>query len=51
MRSQQAELGFSVDRNEVSIICPDPEEVIHVSAASKHEIAGRILDRVREVLK
>ncbi|MEE9278754.1 MAG: bifunctional phosphopantothenoylcysteine decarboxylase/phosphopantothenate--cysteine ligase CoaBC [Myxococcota bacterium] len=47
----RADIGFSVDRNEVSIIGPDPEEVIHVPAASKREIAGRILDRVREVLK
>lgn len=47
----RSDIGFGVDRNEVSIIGPDPQEVIHVPAASKSEIAARILDRVREVLK
>ena len=47
----RSDIGFGVDQNEVSIIGPDPLEVIHVPCASKREIAGRILDRVREVLK
>jgi phosphopantothenoylcysteine decarboxylase/phosphopantothenate--cysteine ligase len=47
----RSDIGFDVDQNEVSIIGPDPLEVIHVPSASKREIAERILDRVREVLK
>lgn len=47
----RSDIGFGVDRNEVAIIGPDPQEVIHVPAGSKDEIAQRILDRVREVLK
>ena len=45
------DIGFDVDRNEVSIVGPDPEEVIHVPAASKTEVAERILDRICEVIK
>ncbi len=47
----RSDIGFGVDQNEVSIIGPDPLEVIHVPFAAKREIAQRILDRVREVLK
>ncbi len=47
----RSDIGFGVDRNEVAIIGPDPQEVIHVPAGSKNEVAQRILDRVREVLK
>ena len=47
----RSDIGFGVDRNEVAIIGPDPQEVIHVPAGSKNEVAQRILDRVRELLK
>ena len=47
----RSDIGFGVDQNEVSIIGPDPLEVVHVPYASKRDIAARILDRVREVLK
>jgi phosphopantothenoylcysteine decarboxylase/phosphopantothenate--cysteine ligase len=47
----RSDIGFGADRNEVAIIGPDPQEVIHVPAGSKDEVAQRILDRVREVLK
>lgn len=47
----RADIGFGTERNEVEIIGPDPQEVIHVPSASKNEVAGRILDRIREILK
>ncbi len=47
----RSDIGFGADQNEVSIIGPDPLEVIHVPFALKREVAERILDRVREVLK
>ncbi len=47
----RSDIGFDVDRNEVSIVGPDPEEIVHVPAASKAEVASRILDRVCEVIK
>ncbi len=47
----RADIGFGTEQNEVEIIGPDPQEVIHVPSASKNEVAGRILDRIREVLK
>ena len=45
----RSDVGFDVDRNEVWIVGPDPEDVLHVPAAPKREIAARILDRVRQV--
>jgi phosphopantothenoylcysteine decarboxylase/phosphopantothenate--cysteine ligase len=43
------DIGFNVDRNEVWIVGPVTSEVVHVPAATKREVAARILDRVREV--
>jgi phosphopantothenoylcysteine decarboxylase/phosphopantothenate--cysteine ligase len=41
--------GIGTDLNEVSIIGPDPGEVVFVAEAPKEEVARRILDRVEEV--
>jgi phosphopantothenoylcysteine decarboxylase/phosphopantothenate--cysteine ligase len=45
----RSDVGFDVDRNEVWIVGPDREDVLHVPAAPKREIAARILDRVHQV--
>jgi len=45
----RADIGFDVDRNEVSIVGPRPEDVVPVAKASKLEVAERILARVLEV--
>jgi phosphopantothenoylcysteine decarboxylase/phosphopantothenate--cysteine ligase len=45
----RSDIGFDVDRNEVEIIGPSPDQVVHVPAAAKAEIAARILDRVEEI--
>ncbi len=41
--------GFDVDRNEVWIVGPGRDTVVEVAAASKREVAARILDRVAQV--
>jgi phosphopantothenoylcysteine decarboxylase/phosphopantothenate--cysteine ligase len=43
------ETGFDSDRNEVAIVGPGPDQVVHVAAAPKPEVAARILDRIQEV--
>lgn len=43
------DVGFNVDRNEVWIVGPREDAVVHVPPASKPEVAGRVLDRVSEV--
>ena len=43
------DVGFDVDQNEVWIVGPDPEEVVHVPIADKREVAARILERIREL--
>ena len=43
------DLGFDVDRNEVWIVGPARSDVTHVPAAAKHDVAARILDRIREI--
>ena len=45
----RSDIGFDVDRNEVEIIGPSSDQVVHVPAAAKAEIAARILDRVEEI--
>lgn len=45
----RADIGFDVDRNEVLIVGPGPEDVRELAFAPKTEIAARILDRVLEV--
>lgn len=45
----RADIGFDVDRNEVVIVGPLPEDVREVPAAKKAEIAASILARVLEV--
>jgi len=45
----RADIGFDVDRNEVLIVGPRPEDVRAIPLAEKAEIAARILDRVLEV--
>ncbi len=43
------DVGFDVDRNEVWILGPGHEDVEPVPAATKREVAERILDRIRRV--
>ncbi len=45
----RSDVGFDVDRNEVWILGPGHEDVEPVPAASKREVAERILDRIRRV--
>lgn len=45
----RSDTGFDVDRNEVWILGPGHEDVEPVPAASKREVAERILDRIRRV--
>jgi phosphopantothenoylcysteine decarboxylase/phosphopantothenate--cysteine ligase len=42
-------LGIEAERNEVWIVGPEPDTVVHVPAAAKSAVADRILDRVREI--
>ncbi len=41
---------FNIDTNEVYIIDPK-RDVLHIALTSKREIAGRLLDRVRDRIK
>ena len=45
----RADIGFDVDRNEVLIVGPRPEDVREIPLAQKADIAASILDRVLEV--
>ena len=45
----RTDTGFDVDRNEVWILGPCVDDVSAVPAASKREVAARILDRIRQV--
>ena len=45
----RSDIGFDVDRNEVSIVGPRAEDVVRVPAASKLKVAERILARVLDV--
>jgi phosphopantothenoylcysteine decarboxylase/phosphopantothenate--cysteine ligase len=45
----RADIGFDVDRNEVLIVGPGPEDVREVPISQKGEVAARILERVLEV--
>ena len=45
----RTDLGFDVDRNEVWIVGPARGDVTHVPPAAKHDVAARILDRIREI--
>ncbi len=45
----RADIGFDVDRNEVVIVGPGPDDVREVPIARKSEVAACILDRVLEV--
>ena len=45
----RADIGFDVDRNEVLIVGPKPEDVREIAISQKAEVAARILDRVLEV--
>ena len=46
-----AETGIGSDRNEVWIMGPTRDDVVHVPAAPKAEVAARILDRIGEHLR
>jgi phosphopantothenoylcysteine decarboxylase/phosphopantothenate--cysteine ligase len=45
----RSDIGFDVDRNEVVILGPGPDDVREVPEGPKAEIAARILERVLEV--
>ena len=45
----RSDIGFDVDRNEVVILGPEPEDLREVPVGPKAEIAARILERVLEV--
>ena len=45
----RTDTGFDVDRNEVWILGPHVDDISAVPAASKREVAARILDRIRQV--
>ncbi len=45
----RSDIGFEVDRNEVDLIGPGPDDHVHVPPGSKREVARRILDRVQEL--
>ncbi|MFI5314912.1 MAG: bifunctional phosphopantothenoylcysteine decarboxylase/phosphopantothenate--cysteine ligase CoaBC [Myxococcota bacterium] len=47
----RSDIGFDVDRNEVAILGPAPDDLREVPAGPKSEIAVRILERVLEVRK
>jgi phosphopantothenoylcysteine decarboxylase/phosphopantothenate--cysteine ligase len=45
----RADIGFDVDRNEVTIVGPGPGDIEAVPLASKLEVAARVLARALEV--
>jgi len=45
----RTDTGFDVDLNEVWILGPGPDDADEVPAATKREVAHRILDRIRQV--
>jgi phosphopantothenoylcysteine decarboxylase / phosphopantothenate---cysteine ligase len=45
----RSDIGFDVDRNEVVILGPGPDDLREIPAGPKTEIAERILERVLEV--
>ncbi len=45
----QAHVGIGAEDNEVWIVGPGPDAVVHVPTASKREVAARILERVAEL--
>ncbi len=45
----RTDAGFDVDRNEVWILGPGHDDVQEVPAATKREVAERILDRIRQI--
>jgi phosphopantothenoylcysteine decarboxylase / phosphopantothenate---cysteine ligase len=45
----RSDIGFDVDRNEVVIVGPGPDDLREIPAGPKSEIAARILERVLEV--
>ena len=45
----RSDVGFEVDRNEVWIVGPGEEDLVHVPPASKEEVAARVLDRIAEL--
>jgi phosphopantothenoylcysteine decarboxylase/phosphopantothenate--cysteine ligase len=45
----RADIGFDVDRNEVVILGPGPDDVREVPEGPKSEVAARILERVLEL--
>ncbi len=45
----RTDAGFDVDRNEVWILGPGPDDVQEVPAAAKREVAERILDRIHQI--
>lgn len=45
----RSDIGFEVDRNEVELIGPGPDDHVHVDPCSKRDVARRILDRVQEL--
>ena len=47
----RSDIGFDVDRNEVVILGPGPDDLREVPEGPKPEIAARILERVLEVRK
>ncbi len=45
----RADIGFDVDRNEVVILGPGPDDVREIPEGPKSEVAARILERVLEL--
>jgi phosphopantothenoylcysteine decarboxylase/phosphopantothenate--cysteine ligase len=45
----RSDIGFAVDRNEVTILGPGDDDVVHVGPAPKREVAACVLDRIVEV--
>ncbi len=45
----RSDVGFEVDRNEVDIIGPAPDDHVHVPEGTKRDVARCILDRVQEL--
>ena len=45
----RSDIGFDVDRNEVAMLGPGPDDLREVPAGPKSEIAARILERVLEL--
>jgi phosphopantothenoylcysteine decarboxylase/phosphopantothenate--cysteine ligase len=44
-------IGIGAEHNEVSIVGPGPDDVVHVREAPKPEVARGILDRIEQVRK